>query len=132
MGPGTGVDGELGGFAAPGEQRRAENHGEMDGGGARVQHSVDPFAIHGRAGATPATLAWIDGALMNAILAPFRVPELRRYLLGLVLVFAGAWATGESGSMLPLACGAAAWTMLSVPLLRRLLGSRRASRRTKA
>ena len=69
---------------------------------------------------------------MNAILAPFRVPELRRYLLGLVLVFAGAWATGESGSMLPLALGAAAWTMLSVPLVRRLLRSRRTSRRRRA
>lgn len=70
---------------------------------------------------------------MNAILAAFRLPELRRYLLGLVLVFVGAWATGESGSMLPLALSAAAWMMLSVPLLRRLLrAARPASRRGRA
>ena len=55
--------------------------------------------------------------------------EFRTYLAGLCATFAGAWATGESGSMLPLACGAAAWAMLSVPLLRRLLGSRQTSRR---
>ena len=62
---------------------------------------------------------------MHPILAAFRLPELRHYLLGLVLVFAGAWATGETGSMLPLALAASAWMMLSVPLLRRLLRAAR-------
>ena len=64
---------------------------------------------------------------MHAIFAALRLPELRRYLLGLVFVFVGAWATGETGSMLPLALAASAWMMLSVPLLRRLLRATRST-----
>ncbi|MEP7058903.1 MAG: hypothetical protein ABI809_14140 [Caldimonas sp.] len=51
---------------------------------------------------------------------------LRLYLLGLVLIFAGAWAMGEFGSMLPMALASSAALMLSAPLLRQLI--RRAAR----
>jgi hypothetical protein len=46
--------------------------------------------------------------------------EFRTYLAGLCATFAGAWATGESGSMLPLALGASVTLMCTVPLVRRL------------
>jgi hypothetical protein len=52
---------------------------------------------------------------------PFRL-----YLLGLALIFAGAWAMGEFGSMVPMAFASSAGLMLSAPLLRQLL--RRAAR----
>ena len=64
---------------------------------------------------------------MSRFLAVFRLPEWRRYLLGLLALFVGAWATGETGSMLPLALAASAWMMSSVPLLRRLLRRARTS-----
>ena len=57
----------------------------------------------------------------------FRLLELRRYLLGLLAIFIGAWLTDATGSMLPLALAASAWMMLSVPLLRRLLRRARTS-----
>lgn len=47
-------------------------------------------------------------------------PELRRYLAGLCATFVGAWATGETGSMLPLALGASVTLMCTVPLVRSL------------
>lgn len=53
---------------------------------------------------------------------------LRLYLLGLALIFVGAWAMAETGSMLPMALASSAGLMLNVPLLRRLL--RRATART--
>lgn len=53
---------------------------------------------------------------------------LRLYLLGLALIFVGAWAMAETGSMLPMALASSAALMLNVPLLRRLL--RRATPRT--
>ena len=53
---------------------------------------------------------------------------LRLYLLGLALIFGGAWAMAESGSMLPMALASSAGLMLNVPLLRRLV--QRATTRT--
>ena len=53
---------------------------------------------------------------------------LRLYLLGLALIFLGAWAMAESGSMLPMALASSAGLMLNVPLLRRLV--QRATTRT--
>ena len=43
------------------------------------------------------------------------------YLLGLLCIFAGAWAMGEYGSMLPMALASSAGLMLSAPLLRQLV-----------
>ena len=60
---------------------------------------------------------------------PNRRP-LRLYLLGLVLIFIGAWAMAESGSMLPMALASSAGLMLNVPLLRSLV--RRATRTPRA
>ena len=45
-------------------------------------------------------------------------PALRRYGLGLACVFAGAWLTELSGSMIPLSMGAAASLMWTLPLVR--------------
>ena len=53
---------------------------------------------------------------------------LRLYLLGLALIFLGAWAMAASGSMLPMALASSAGLMLNVPLLRRLV--QRATTRT--
>ena len=64
---------------------------------------------------------------MPRFLALFRLPELRRYGLGLLAIFVGAWLTGETGSMLPLALAASAWTMLGMPLVRRLLRGARSA-----
>jgi hypothetical protein len=55
---------------------------------------------------------------------------LRLYLLGLALIFVGAWAMAASGSMLPMALGASAGLMLNLPLLRQLV--QRASRSQRA
>lgn len=63
---------------------------------------------------------------MRKPFATVRGRPLRLYLLGLALIFAGAWAMGESGSMVPMALAASAGLMLSAPLLRQLL--RRAAR----
>jgi hypothetical protein len=46
---------------------------------------------------------------------------LRLYLLGLVLIFIGAWAMAESDSVLPMALASSAGLMLNVPLLRQLV-----------
>ena len=54
------------------------------------------------------------------LFSPQRRP-LRLYLLGLALIFAGAWAMGEYGSMLPMALASSAGLMLSAPLLRQLV-----------
>jgi hypothetical protein len=43
------------------------------------------------------------------------------YLLGLLCIFAGAWAMGEYHSMVPMALASSAGLMLSAPLLRHLL-----------
>jgi len=42
----------------------------------------------------------------------------RRYLIGLCATFAGAWGTGLTGSMIPLALGAAFAVMCTAALVR--------------
>ena len=42
----------------------------------------------------------------------------RHYAFGLISTFFGAWLTAETGSMLPLAMGAAVLVMTTVPLVR--------------
>ncbi|MFL6663940.1 MAG: hypothetical protein ACJ8G7_17340 [Rhizobacter sp.] len=49
-----------------------------------------------------------------------RNPALRLYLLGHLLILAGAWLMEASHSMLPMALAAAAALMLMVPLLKQL------------
>ena len=56
-------------------------------------------------------------ASFNSIL---RNPPLRLYLLGHGLILVGAWLMDLTGSMLPMALGASAALMLSVPLLKQL------------
>jgi hypothetical protein len=63
---------------------------------------------------------------MRTFLATVRGRPFRLYLLGLLCIFAGAWAMGVSGSMAPMALASSAGLMLSVPLLRQL--TRRALR----
>jgi len=61
-----------------------------------------------------------ESSMHNFLFSPQRRP-LRLYLLGLTLVFAGTWAMGETGSMLPRALASSAGLMLSAPLLRQLI-----------
>ena len=59
---------------------------------------------------------------------PFETPSIamfllrnrvfRHYVIGLICTFAGAWLTGVTGSMLPLALGAAAAILQTPPLVR--------------
>ena len=49
-----------------------------------------------------------------------RNPPLRLYLLGHACILLGAWLMEVSGSMLPMALGASAALMLSMPLVKRL------------
>ena len=58
---------------------------------------------------------------MLKLFATVRGRPLHLYLIGLALIFAGAWAMGESGSMVPMALASSAGLMLSAPLLRRLI-----------
>lgn len=46
---------------------------------------------------------------------------IKLYALGHALLLAGAWAMHGTGSMLPMALGASACLMLTVPLVRRFL-----------
>jgi hypothetical protein len=66
-------------------------------------------------------------ASLRSILAS---PPMRLYLLGHGFILLGAWLMDLTGSMLPMALGASAAVMLSMPLLRQL-GARFRSRRTK-
>jgi len=50
---------------------------------------------------------------------------MRIYLAGLGATFLGAWLAGRTGSMLPLALGAAVTLMCTVPLVRRLWRGKR-------
>lgn len=43
---------------------------------------------------------------------------LRHYVIGLFSLFIGAWATGETGSMLPLALGASALLLCTASLVK--------------
>jgi len=63
---------------------------------------------------------------MRTFLDAVRGRPFRLYLLGLLCIFAGAWAMGATGSMAPMALASSAGLMLSVPLLRQL--TRRAPR----
>lgn len=58
---------------------------------------------------------------MHKLLAALQGRPLQLYLLGLALIFAGAWAMAVSASMLPMALAASAGLMLGAPLLRQLL-----------
>jgi hypothetical protein len=51
--------------------------------------------------------------------------ELHRYLAGMAATFAGAWLTGVTGSMLPLAMGASVTLMCTAPLVRRIWAGKR-------
>ena len=56
-------------------------------------------------------------ALFHSIL---RNLPMRLYLLGHGLILLGAWLMDLTGSMMPMALGASAALMLSVPLLKQL------------
>ena len=58
---------------------------------------------------------------MRKLLAALQGRPLQLYLLGLALIFAGAWAMEASASMLPMSLASSAGLMLGAPLLRRLL-----------
>jgi hypothetical protein len=47
-------------------------------------------------------------------------PALPRYIAGLLATFIGAWLTGVTQSMLPLAMGASVALMCTVPLVRQI------------
>lgn len=51
----------------------------------------------------------------------------RNYAIGLLSTFAGAWLTGVTGSMLPLALGAALGVMQTPPLVK-AIWSKKAAR----
>lgn len=57
-----------------------------------------------------------------------RTKSLRRYAAGMLAVFGGAWLTAETGSMLPLALGAAAALMSTASLVRAIWSGRRDAR----
>ena len=42
----------------------------------------------------------------------------QQYVIGLLCLFIGAWATGETGSMLPLALGASALLLCTASLVK--------------
>lgn len=47
-------------------------------------------------------------------------PALPRYIAGLLATFVGAWLSGVTQSMLPLALGASLSLMCTVPLVRQI------------
>ena len=51
-------------------------------------------------------------------MSTLRKHSLFRYAIGLVSTFVGAWLTDLSGSMLPLALGASASLLCTVPLVK--------------
>lgn len=57
-----------------------------------------------------------------------RTQSLRRYAAGLLAVFIGAGLTAETGSMLPLALGAAAALMCTASLVRAIWSGQRNAR----
>jgi hypothetical protein len=56
-------------------------------------------------------------ALLNSL---FRSQAMRLYLLGHGFIVLGAWLMDLSGSVLPMALGASAALMLSMPLVKQL------------
>ena len=59
---------------------------------------------------------------------PFARP-LKLYAVGHASLLAGAWAMQASGSMMPMALGASACLMLTVPLVRQFKAKKAAARR---
>jgi hypothetical protein len=66
---------------------------------------------------------------MASLASMFRNPPLRLYLLGHAFILAGAWLMDLTGSMLPMALGASAALMLSMPLVKQLTARWRAAGR---
>lgn len=58
---------------------------------------------------------------MRKLFAAFNRRPFQLYLLGLLCIFAGAWAMGEYHSMVPMALASSAGLMLGAPLLRQLV-----------
>ena len=54
----------------------------------------------------------------------FRLPVLRAYLVGLSCTLVGAWGTESTGSMIPLALGAAATVMQTLVTVKAVLRGR--------
>ena len=52
----------------------------------------------------------------------------RHYVVGLLCTFAGAWLTGVTGSMLPLALGAAVGVLQTPPLVRAIWSKKATAR----
>lgn len=59
---------------------------------------------------------------MRKLSLALRDRPFQLYLLGLACIFAGAWAMGAYGSMVPMALASSAALMLGTPLLRQLIG----------
>jgi len=59
---------------------------------------------------------------MHKLPAAIKGRPFRLYLLGLAIIFAGAWAMATLHSMLPMALASSAGLMLGIPLLRQLCG----------
>jgi hypothetical protein len=59
---------------------------------------------------------------MRKLSLAFQDRPFQLYLLGLACIFAGAWAMGAYGSMVPMALASSAALMLGTPLLRQLIG----------
>ena len=57
-----------------------------------------------------------------------RRPSFRRYAFGLVATFAGAWLTDVTESMLPLALGASALLLFTMPLIKEIWNRPRGKR----
>ena len=57
---------------------------------------------------------------MHKLAVAIKGRPFRLYLLGLAIIFAGAWAMAALNSMLPMALASSAGLMLGVPLLRQL------------
>jgi hypothetical protein len=66
---------------------------------------------------------------MASFTSLLRSPPMRLYLLGHGFILFGAWLMDLTGSMLPMALGASAALMLSVPLLKQLTARFMARRR---
>lgn len=61
-------------------------------------------------------------------MTPSRQQDLLRYGLGLCATLIGAWLTDVSGSMLPLALGASASLLCTLPLVKAIWTARRRPR----
>ena len=57
-------------------------------------------------------------------MSPLRSRVFRHYLSGLLCTFAGAWLTEVTGSLWPLALGAAVLVMCTLPLVKAVWADR--------